>query len=48
MLMDMYDIKSKLEQDWLYDLLIFIDSRQIEESQKRLKTEHDKIKSKHG
>jgi hypothetical protein len=48
-LMDLYDVKLKVEKEWLYDLLLFLDSRQITESQKRLKAEHDKIKNKqHG
>ena len=45
-LMDLYDVKLKVEKEWLYDLLLFLDSRQIIESQKRLKAQHDKIKSK--
>ncbi len=34
----------KHEEDWLFELLLFLDDRAIEESQKRMKSEMDKIK----
>ena len=34
----------KHEEDWIFELLLFLDSRAIQESQKRMKTEMDKIK----
>ena len=34
------------EKDWIFELLLFLDSRAIEESQKRMKSEMDKIKRK--
>ena len=36
----------KHEEDWLFELLLFLDDRAIEESQKRMKSEMDKIKRK--
>ena len=32
------------EEDWIFELLLFLDSRAIQESQKRMKTEMDRIK----
>ena len=34
------------EEDWIFELLLFLDNRAIEESQKRMKSELDKIKRK--
>ena len=34
----------KHEEDWIFELLLFLDSRAIQESQKRMKAEMDKIK----
>ena len=42
-LYDNYFVK-KHEEDWLFELLLFLDERAIEESQKRMKSEMDKIK----
>ena len=36
----------KHEQDWVFELLLFMDQRSIEESQNRIKSEMDKIKRK--
>ena len=36
----------KHEEDWIFELLLFLDSRAIQESQKRMKAEMDKIKRK--
>ncbi len=41
----LYDIKS-YEKDWLFELILFLDYRAIEESQKKMKAEYDKIKRK--
>ena len=32
------------EKDWIFELLLFLDEREIKESQKRMKREIDKIK----
>ena len=34
------------EKDWIFELLLFLDSNSIKESQRRLKSEMDKIKRK--
>ncbi len=34
------------EKDWIFELLLFLDEREIKESQKRMKSEMDKIKRK--
>ena len=34
----------KHEEDWIFELLLFLDSRAIQESQKRMKAEMDRIK----
>ena len=34
------------EKDWIFELLLFLDSNNIKESQRRLKSEMDKIKRK--
>ena len=36
----------KHEEDWLFELILFLDFRAIEESQKSIKAEYDKIKRK--
>ena len=36
----------KHEEDWIFELLLFLDEREIKESQKRMKREMDKIKRK--
>ena len=36
----------KHEEDWIFELLLFLDSRAIQESQKRMKAEMDRIKRK--
>ncbi len=40
-----YYIK-EYEKDWIFELLLFLDERAIEESQKRMRREIDKIKRK--
>ena len=34
------------EEDWIFELLLFLDSNNIKESQKRIKSEMDRIKRK--
>ena len=34
------------EKDWLFELLLFLDSYNIKESQRRIKSEYDRIKRK--
>ena len=41
-----YYIEEKTEKDWIFELLLFLDEREIKESQKRMKREIDKIKRK--
>ena len=36
----------KHEEDWMFELLLFLDDREIKESQKQMKREIDKIKRK--
>jgi hypothetical protein len=43
LLYDLYLIK-EYEKDWLFELLLFLDEREIKESQKRMKSEIDRIK----
>jgi hypothetical protein len=43
---NLYSIEEH-QLDYVHELLLFLDSRAIEESQKRLKAEYDKIKQKH-
>ena len=45
-LIKLYTIEEH-QLDYVQELLLFLDSRAIEESQKRLKAEYDKIKNKH-
>ena len=34
------------EEDWLFELLLFLDSYNVKESQRRIRSEYDKIKRK--
>ena len=45
-LYDFYYITEKEEKDWIFELLLFLDEREIKESQKRIKSEIDRIKRK--
>ena len=45
-LYDFYYITEKEEKDWIFELLLFLDSNNIKESQKRIKSEIDRIKRK--
>ena len=44
-LLDQYSIEQH-QKDYVYDLIMTLDSRRIEASQKKLKAEYDKIKRK--
>jgi len=46
LLYNFYYITEKEEKDWIFELLLFLDEREIKESQKRMKREMDKIKRK--
>ena len=46
LLYNFYYITEKEEKDWIFELLLFLDSRAIEASQKKMKAEYDKIKRK--
>ena len=45
LLYELYKIQEH-QKDWIFELLLFLDSRAIEESQRRMKAEYDKIKRK--
>jgi hypothetical protein len=44
---DLYKVED-YAKDWIMELILFLDTRTIEESQKRLKAEIDKMKNKNG
>ena len=46
-LLDNYSIQEH-QTDYVFDLVLWLDSRKIEASQKKLKAEYDKIKRKHN
>ena len=46
LLYNFYYITEKEEKDWIFELLLFLDERAIKESQKRMKSEIDRIKRK--
>ena len=41
-----YHIQGKAEKDWIFELLLYLDGRSVEESQQRIKAEYDKMKKK--
>lgn len=41
-----YNIEHKIEKEWIFELLLFLDSHNIAESQRKLKAEYDKLKKK--
>ena len=45
LLYDLYKVKEH-EKDWAFELILFLDDRTRQESQKRMKAEYDKIKKK--
>jgi len=46
LLLESYGVSHYIEKEWQLELLLFLDSNTIMDSQKRLKAEHDKIKRK--
>ena len=45
-LFDLYQLDH--EKDWIMEIILFLDARTIEESQKQLKAEISKMKQQHG
>ena len=41
-----YNIESQQEKDWIFQLLLHMESNDIAESQRKIKSEYDKIKKK--
>jgi len=41
-----YYVETEQEKQWIFELIMFLDSHYISESQKQLKAEYDKIKRK--
>ena len=41
-----YFITEKNEKEWIYEQILFLERRAIEDSRKRMKAEYDKIKKK--
>jgi len=39
-----YHIIEKVQQDWIFELLLFLDNRAIAESRKQIKASYDKMK----
>lgn len=37
----------KHQEEYIFDIILWLDARQIKNSQDRIKAEHDKIKNKH-
>ena len=48
MLLERYGIEEEYQREYAIDLILWLDNRDIEESQRRLKAEYDKIKRKNG
>ena len=46
LLFDLYKIKTNIEKDWILEIILFLDARQIKESQASIKAELERIKSK--
>ena len=44
-LLKMYEVKEH-QQQWIHEVVLFLESREIERSQKKLKAEYDRIKRK--
>jgi len=41
---DLYYIKEQYQKDWIFEVLLFLDNRTIEESRKQIKASYDKMK----
>ncbi len=48
MLLERYGIEEEYQREYAIDLILWLDNRDIEESQRRIKAEYDKIKRKNG
>lgn len=46
MLLSLYNVKDTIQVDWALELLLYLDRRTIQESQKQIKAEMAKIKKK--
>ena len=44
-LFELYNIK-KYQKDWIMELLLFLEGHTVDESQRKLKAEYDKVKRK--
>tara|TARA_X000001382_G_C3163457_1_gene177029 strand:+ start:322 stop:645 length:324 start_codon:yes stop_codon:yes gene_type:complete len=44
-LLKLYEVEDHQKQ-WIHEVILFLESRGIEQSQKRLKAEHDRLKRK--
>ena len=47
-LLERYGIVEEYQREYAIDLILWLDNRDIEESQRRLKAEYDKIKRTNG
>ena len=45
-LFEMHKIEHYIEKEWIFEIIMFIDSYNISESQRSIKAEYDKIKRK--
>jgi len=45
-LYNFYNVKEKTEKEWIFELLLHLESDTIAKSQKRIKSEYDKMKKK--
>ena len=41
---DLYYVKEQTQKDWIFEVLLFLDNRTIEESRKQIKASYDKMK----
>lgn len=46
MLFSLYNVKDTVQIDWALELILYLDKRTIQESQKQIKAEMEKIKKK--
>jgi|TARA_R110001592_G_scaffold253084_1_gene515951 hypothetical protein len=45
-ILDLYLVKERIEKEWIFELILFLDSHYISESQKRIQAEYKKMKNK--
>ena len=43
---EFHSIKEKVQKDWILEILLFLDTREIKESQRQIKAQMDKAKRK--